>query len=49
MVEKYPGASTSCVRGHLFKILYKGLSENVDLREKMTKVHSIAEFKEIAE
>lgn len=32
MVEKYPGASISCIRGHLFKILFKGLSENIDLR-----------------
>lgn len=47
MVDKYPGASISCIRGHLFKILYKGLSENIDLREQMTKVHTIPEFKAI--
>ena len=47
MTEKYPGADISCIRAHLFKVLYKGLSENVDLRERMVQSHSLVEFKNI--
>jgi|JI61114BRNA_FD_contig_41_828505_length_803_multi_4_in_0_out_0_1 tRNA-dihydrouridine synthase 1 len=32
LAEKYPGANDSCIRAHLFKILFTGLSKNVDLR-----------------
>ena len=37
LAEKYPGAGPSCIRAHLFKMLYIGLSTHIDLRERMTK------------
>lgn len=40
LTEKHPGAGVSCIRAHLFKMLYKGLSENVDLRERMTQAQT---------
>lgn len=38
----------SCIRGHMFKMLYKGLSENTDLRDRMSQVHTLQEFRAIA-
>lgn len=32
MVEKYLGASDSIIKAHLFKMLFKGLQMNIDLR-----------------
>jgi hypothetical protein len=48
LAAKYKGASTSCIRAHLFKILYKGLTEHVDLRERLAKCNP-DEFKTIVE
>jgi len=48
LAEKYPGANDSCIRGHLFKILFTGLSKNTDLRERLVKAGGIANFREIA-
>jgi hypothetical protein len=47
LVEKYGGASDSCVRAHLFKILYTGLSQNVDLRERLVKAGGLNNFRGI--
>lgn len=47
LAEKYPGANDSCIRGHLFKMLYTGLSKNIDLRDKLVKTYGIANFREI--
>jgi tRNA-dihydrouridine synthase 1 len=37
LTSKYKGASTSCIRAHLFKILYVGLQQHIDLRERLAK------------
>jgi hypothetical protein len=39
LAQKYKGASTSCIRAHLFKILYVGLQKNTDLRERLAKAN----------
>ena len=48
MAEKYPGANDSCIRAHLFKMLFTGLSQNVDLRERLVKAMGINTFRAIA-
>ena len=47
LAEKYPGADDSCMRAHLFKILFTGLAANTDLRDRMTKAIGINNFREI--
>lgn len=47
LAEQYPGANDSCIRAHLFKMLYTGLSKNIDLRERLVKAFGIANFREI--
>jgi tRNA-dihydrouridine synthase len=47
LTEEYDGASVSCIRAHLFKMLFKGLNENVDLRERMAKAITMDEFRSI--
>jgi hypothetical protein len=37
LASKYKGASTSCIRGHLFKILYVGLQQHTDLRDRLAR------------
>jgi len=49
MVEKYPGeCSSGHVKAHLFKILYKGLMEHIDLRSMLGKARTMEEMKEVA-
>ncbi|GKZ00992.1 hypothetical protein MPSEU_001050700 [Mayamaea pseudoterrestris] len=55
--QKYPplpgvlGQSCNIVRGHLFKILFRYLSEQPDLREKMASQHirRLADFQQVCE
>ena len=47
LAEKYPGADDSCMRAHLFKILFTGLAANTDLRDRMTKAMGIDNFRQI--
>jgi hypothetical protein len=37
LAQKYKGASASCIRAHLFKMLWKGLNEHTDLRDRLAK------------
>merc|ERR1712070_1008119 len=39
----------SCVKGHLFKILYAGLQQHTDLRERMGRARSLQEHRAISE
>ena len=48
MAEKYAGADDSCIRAHLFKMMFTGLSVHTDLREKLVKAKGIEEFRAIA-
>ena len=39
LAQKYKGASPSCIRAHLFKILFVGLQQHTDLRERLSKAN----------
>lgn len=43
LVKQYK-TGTSAIKAHLFKILFRGLSLNVDLRERLAKASTIEEF-----
>ena len=37
------------IKGHLFKILYRGLSEHIDLRTKLGSANKYEEYMEVVE
>jgi hypothetical protein len=37
----------SAIKAHLFKILFRGLSLNVDLRDRLAKASTIQEFDDV--
>jgi hypothetical protein len=47
LAEKYPGADDSCMRAHLFKMLFTGLAIHTDLRERLVKAFGIDNFRQI--
>jgi hypothetical protein len=47
LAEQHPGADNSCIRAHLFKMLFTGLAVHVDLRERLVKAMGIVNFRQI--
>lgn len=46
--EKYPEeCNRSCIRAHMFKFLYTGLSVHTDLRDKLAKIQTTEEFRSL--
>lgn len=49
MYEKYPGeADLKCLRSHMFKFLYTGLSKHTDIRDNLNKAKGYDPIKDIA-
>ncbi len=49
MYEKYPGeADLKCLRSHMFKFLYTGLSKHTDIRDNLNKAKGYEPIKDIA-
>jgi len=50
LCEEYPPSKGLCmVRGHLFKILHRGLVQHIDLREDLLVAQSLDEVRDIVE
>lgn len=47
LAEQHPGADNSCIRAHLFKMLFTGLAIHIDLRERLVKTMGIDNFRQI--
>ena len=49
MYERYPGeADPKCLRAHMFKFLYTGLSKHTDIRDSLNQAKGFEAIKEIA-
>lgn len=49
LYEKYPGeADLKCLRSHMFKFLYTGLSKHTDIRDTLNKAKGYEPIKDIA-
>ena len=47
LAEKHPGANDSCLRGHMFKIMFTGLQKHTDLRERLVRASGLGNFRQI--
>ena len=45
LAEQHPGADDSCIRAHMFKLMFTGLSQHIDLRERLTKARGLDSFR----
>ena len=49
MYEKYPGeADLKCIRSHMFKFLYTGLSKHTDIRDVLNKSKGYEPLRQVA-
>ena len=49
MFENYPGDSDlKCLRAHMFKFLYTGLSKHTDIRDVLNKAKGYDAIKQVA-
>lgn len=47
IVKLHPDQSPCCIRAHAFKMLYRHCQKHHDIRDQLTRAHSIGEFEQV--